>query len=224
MNAFWDGKRMVLGDGDGQLFGRFTGVDIIGKEFGNAVVQHMTKLVYWGQSGALFDSLAVVFASQIKQYALRQPADKSDWILGAGLIAADARSRGLVSLAVPGTAYNDPRLGRDAQPAHMRDYVKTEQDNGGIHINSGIPNHAFYLTAISLGGFAWEKAGRIWYETIRQTPLTKNAQFTDFARATIAQAGILFGKNGAEAEAVTEAWRRVGVVARSAGKGRARKT
>ncbi|MGH7306434.1 MAG: M4 family metallopeptidase [Candidatus Rokuibacteriota bacterium] len=72
--------------------------------------------------------------------------------------------------------------------------------------------------------YAWEKAGRIWYETIRQTPLTKNAQFTDFARATIAKAHILFGKNGAEGEAVTEAWRRVGVVVPSAGKGRARKT
>ena len=45
----------------------------------------------------------------------------------------------------PGTAYDDPILGKDPQPAHMRDYVVTLEDNGGVHINSGIPNHAFFL-------------------------------------------------------------------------------
>ena len=64
-------------------------------------------------------------------------------------------------MKAPGTAYDDPRLGgKDPQPAHMGDYVDTTDDNGGVHINSGIPNHAFYLAATALGGHSWEKAGR----------------------------------------------------------------
>ena len=55
-------------------------------------------------------------------------------------------------MKAPGTAYDDPRLGKDPQPAHMDDYVETTEDNGGVHINSGIPNHAFYLAATALGG------------------------------------------------------------------------
>ena len=63
-------------------------------------------------------------------------------------------------MKAPGTAYDDAVLGKDPQPAHMDDYVHTTDDNGGVHINSGIPNHAFYLAATELGGYAWEKAGR----------------------------------------------------------------
>lgn len=70
-------------------------------------------------------------------------------------------------MKAPGTAYNDPLLGKDPQPAHMKDYQKMTDDNGGVHINSGIPNHAFYLVAMELGGYAWEKAGRIWHVTLR---------------------------------------------------------
>jgi Zn-dependent metalloprotease len=65
-------------------------------------------------------------------------------------IAGDA----LRSMKAPGTAYDDPLVGKDPQPAHMDDYVETIQDNGGVHINSGIPNHAFYLAATEIGGFA----------------------------------------------------------------------
>ena len=56
-------------------------------------------------------------------------------------------------MKAPGTAYDDPVLGKDPQPAHMDDFVETDQDNGGVHINSGIPNHAFYLAATAIGGY-----------------------------------------------------------------------
>src|SRR5207249_2669613 len=62
--------------------------------------------------------------------------------------------------------YDDPVLGRDPQPADMAHYVHTGSDNGGVHINSGIPNRAFCLTALHLGGYAWQKAGLIWYRAL----------------------------------------------------------
>jgi Zn-dependent metalloprotease len=71
----------------------------------------------------------------------------------------------------PGTAHDDPLLGKNPQPAHMDDYVRTFEDNGGLHINPGIPNRAFYLAATALGGHAWEKAGCIWHDTLRDQRL-----------------------------------------------------
>ena len=114
-------------------------------------------------------------------------------------------------MAAPGTAYDDPRLGKDPQPAHMSKYVRTLKDNGGVHVNSGIPNHAFYLVATALGGYAWEKAGRIWYETLRDSQLRSTAGFTRFARRTLVQAGTLYGAKSVELKAVQDAWQQVGV-------------
>jgi Zn-dependent metalloprotease len=93
----------------------------------------------------------------------------------------------------------------------MKDFVNTYQDNGGVHINSGIPNRAFYLVATSLGGFAWEKAGRIWYETLRDSRIRPNTGFRGFARRTIAQAKRIYGDDSVEQKAVTEGWQEVGI-------------
>jgi Zn-dependent metalloprotease len=111
----------------------------------------------------------------------------------------------------PGTAYDDPVLGKDPQPGHMKDYVRTNQDNGGVHINSDIPNHAFYLAATAIGGYAWEKAGRIWYETLRDPRLRPNARFRAFASLTVDVAGSLYGTGSAERRAVRDAWHQVGI-------------
>jgi hypothetical protein len=87
----------------------------------------------------------------------------------------------LRSMKAPGTAFDDPTLGKDTQPGTMKGYVHTTQDNGGVHTNSGIPNHAFYLLATALGGFAWEKAGQIWYDTLTDKSLKASANFAQFA-------------------------------------------
>jgi Zn-dependent metalloprotease len=116
----------------------------------------------------------------------------------------------------PGSAYDDPVLGKDPQPGHMSEYVRTMQDNGGVHINSGIPNKAFYLAATSIGGFAWEGAGRIWYEALISPTLSARATFRQFARETIMAARDLFGPNSAEQQAVSDAWEEVGVTVASA--------
>jgi len=117
---------------------------------------------------------------------------------------------GVRSMKAPGTAYDDPTVGKDPQPAHMKQYVKTHDDTGGVHINSGIPNHVFYLLAMSLGGNAWDVAGRIWYVTLTQK-LRHDAQFQTCADATFTTAGELFGKASEPQKAVAAAWKAVGI-------------
>ncbi len=147
-NAFWNGSQMVFGDGDGKLFNRFTvALDVIGHELTHGVTEHEAALVYQGQPGALNESMSDVFGSLVKQYALKQDAAAADWLIGAGLLAKGVKGVALRSMKAPGTAYDDRVLGKDPQPAHMKDFVRTTDDNGGVHINSGIPNHAFYLAA-----------------------------------------------------------------------------
>jgi Zn-dependent metalloprotease len=211
-NAFWNGERMVFGDGDGELFNRFTiAVDVIGHELTHGVTEDEAQLVYFFQPGALNESLSDVFGSLVKQHVLNQTAVQADWLIGAGLFTANVQGVALRSMKAPGTAYNDPVLGKDPQPAHMKDYVRTYEDNGGVHINSGIPNHAFYQVATQLGGFAWEKAGRIWYETLRDSRLKPNYGFKRFARLTVANAGRLYGAGSAEEQAVRKGWDKVGI-------------
>jgi Zn-dependent metalloprotease len=142
-NAFWNGRQMVFGDGDGVIFGRFTrSLDVIGHELTHGVTQFEAGLEYQGQPGALNESLSDVFGSLAKQNALGQSAEEADWLIGAGLFQPGVKGKALRSMKEPGTAYDDPRLGKDPQPAHKKGYVDTEDDNCGDHVNSGIPNRA----------------------------------------------------------------------------------
>ena len=115
----------------------------------------------------------------------------------------------------PRTAYDDPQLGKDPQPDNMSKFVTTHSDNGGVHINSGIPNRAFCLVALALGGHSWEKAGQIWYATLRDSNLVRTANFSTFANLTTKNAGHLFGGNSVERKAVVDAWKTVGVKVKS---------
>ena len=210
-NAFWNGTQMVYGDGDGKLFHRFTlCVDVIGHELTHGVTAHEANLEYQDQPGALNESISDVFGSLVKQRGLGQSAADADWIIGEGLFTGKVHGVGLRSMKAPGTAYDDPVLGKDPQPAHMKDYVETAGDDGGVHINSGIPNRAFYLAASSMGGKAWEKPGTIWYVALRDR-FRRTTDFAAAARLTVAVAGSLFGSSGAEAKAVRKAWQGVGV-------------
>ncbi len=216
-NAFWNGQQMVYGDGDEdlppeeRLFNRFTiALDVIGHELTHGVTQHEANLAYFGQSGALNESFSDVFGILVKQRALGQTAEEADWIIGAGLFTPNVQGVGIRSMKAPGTAYEDPVLGKDPQPAHMRDYVETGEDNGGVHINSGIPNHAFYVTAREIGGYAWEKAGRIWYQALTNG-LTPLSDFKAAAAITYRIAGELFGNGSLEQQAVRKGWQEVGL-------------
>ncbi|MYW65609.1 peptidase M4 family protein [Streptomyces sp. SID8379] len=210
-NAFWNGEQMVFGDGDGEIFLDFTiPVDVIGHELTHGVTQYTANLAYFDQSGALNESMSDVFGSLIKQYTLGQTAAEADWLIGAGLLAPRVTGVALRSMKAPGTAYDDDVLGKDPQPADMDHYVHTGRDNGGVHINSGIPNHAFYILAEALGGHAWERAGVIWYDTLTGGELKPDCTFTDFAKATVKAAKDRY-QSGEEYQSVLKAWEQVGV-------------
>ncbi len=210
-NAFWNGEQMVYGDGDGEIFQRFTKcIDVIGHELTHGVTQYEAALEYTGQAGALNESFSDIFGSMVKQYILKQNVDKADWLIGVGLFAKKVSGVALRSMKDPGTAYNDPIIGKDPQPGHMKNFVETTSDNGGVHINSGIPNRAFYFAAQEIGGFAWDKAGKIWYITLRDR-LRENSNFQDTANFTFDVSAELFGKQSKEQKAVLNAWNKVGI-------------
>lgn len=210
-NAFWNGERMVFGDGDGVIFGRFTAsLDVIGHELTHGVTEHTAALAYRGQSGALNESLSDVFGVLVAQYRAGQTAAEADWLVGADLLLPGVRGVALRNLLHPGTAYDDPRLGKDPQPADMSGFVHTSSDNGGVHYNSGIPNRAFALVATTLGGPAWERAGQIWYDVLTGPDIQPGCDFATFAALTIDAALARFGE-GAEVAAVRAAWATVQV-------------
>ncbi|EPG4960454.1 TPA: M4 family metallopeptidase [Citrobacter amalonaticus] len=210
-NAFWNGQQMVFGDGDGEIFNRFTiAIDVVAHELAHGITESEAGLIYFEQAGALNESVSDVFGALVKQYHLKQTADQADWLIGQGLLADGINGKGLRSMSAPGTAYDDPLLGKDPQPAHMRDFIKTREDNGGVHLNSGIPNRAFYLAATALGGYAWEKAGYAWYDTVCDRQLAQDADFIDFARLTVYHGD---KRSGAEtAKAIEAAWKATGVM------------
>lgn len=211
-NAFWDGQQMVFGDGDGQLFGDLTGaLDVVGHELTHGVTQTTAALVYHNQSGALNESISDVFGSLIKQWSKNQTAEDADWLIGAEVFTPGSAGDALRSMKAPGTAYDNPVLGKDPQPAHLRDYVAlpdtAQGDNGGVHINSGIPNKAFYLVATNVGGEAWKAPGHIWYESLKASSPTSD--FQEFAQTTVAEAAQLYGVDAQSA--VQDAWQQVGI-------------
>ncbi|NJR50894.1 MAG: peptidase M4 family protein [Leptolyngbyaceae cyanobacterium CSU_1_3] len=211
-NAFWNGSQMVYGDGDGELFNRFTiSIDVIGHELTHGVTQNEAALVYRGQPGALNESFSDVFGILIKQRILNQTADQSNWIIGEGLFTSRVNGVGIRSMKAPGTAYNDRVIGKDPQPADMKNIYTGTADNGGVHINSGIPNRAFYLMATAIGGYAWEKAGKIWYIALTER-LRARSNFRTAANTMILIAGELYGQNSKEQKAVRDAWKTVGVI------------
>ena len=208
-NAFWNGEQMAYGDGDGVIFIRFTkSLDVVGHELTHGVVTHTCNLDYRNESGALNEHFADVFGSLVKQWKRKHTAAKADWLIGPDLMGPGTKARSLRTFK-EGPAYeNDPILGSDPQPKHLKDKYSGGADSGGVHINSGIPNHAFYLLATSLGGYAWEKAGRIWYQTM--LALTPSSAFDDMVERSTQVSGGLFGAGSTEEKAVTKAWKSVG--------------
>lgn len=211
-NAFWDGSQLVFGDGDGVIFERFTKpADVLAHEFSHGVVQYTSGFVYRDQPGALNESVADVFAAMSVQHAAGQTADEATWLIGEGLFLPDIRARALRSMLEPGTAYDDPRLGKDPQVGSMADYVDTTDDNGGVHLNSGIPNRAFALAATGIGGHSWERAGRVWYEALTSDQVGPTTTFAKFAAATVTAATRLY-PGTAVPDQVRAAWVTVGVL------------
>ena len=213
-NAFWNGAQMAYGDGSDKIFkaGALTrSLSVIVHEVTHAVTQFTAGLEYSSQSGALNEHFSDVFGALATQYARGQSAAEAEWLIGEETLAAGL-GKALRSLKDPG---DDEVAGR--QPASMSEYrdlpddSDPANDNGGVHINSGIPNHAFYLAATAIGGNAWEKAGKVWFQTLTGGKLSPTSGFEQAARATVEVAGELLG-DGGEPEAVESAWQQVGVL------------
>ncbi len=199
------------------MFLRFTrSLDVIAHELAHGVTEHTCDLVYWEQPGALNEHFSDVIGSLVKQWHLNQKAADADWLVGAELLGPELKQPpglavALRSLKAPGLAYDDPLLGRDPQPAHMKDLYKGASDSGGVHINSGIPNHAFYRVATAFGGYAWEKAGKIWWRAFTEKGrMSQRASFREAAKETIEVAGLMYDSKAAKL--VAAAWEAVGVV------------
>jgi Zn-dependent metalloprotease len=214
-NAFWDGRRLVFGDGDGEVLTGFTpSLSVIGHELAHGLMQYASDLDYEGQSGALNESFADVLGALVEQYVRGHTAEQATWLIGAEVFGTGVQARGLRSMSAPGTAYDDPRLGSDPQPEHMDRFIVTREDYGGVHLNSGIPNRAFHLAATSLGGHAWERAGQVWFDVVTSEDLPRDVDFAGFARATVTAALDRFGDE--VARIVRESWTRVGVLTEGA--------
>jgi Zn-dependent metalloprotease len=213
-NAFWDGQEMVFGDGDGVIFTDFTGsLDVIGHELTHGVTEFVAGLEYHDQPGALNESISDVFGSLVKQWHNGQTADQADWLIGPEIFTPGTAGDALRSLKAPGTAYDSPDLGKDPQPADMDHYVQLpntdDGDYGGVHINSGIPNHAFYLMATGVGGSAWEAPGHVWYEALKAS--NPKTEFQEFADTTYTKASQLYGEGSGAQKATLDAWAQVGI-------------
>jgi len=182
-NAFWDGTRMVFGNGDNVIFRDLTNdIDVAGHELTHGVTQYTAGLLYTDQPGAMNEATSDIFGACIDARVQGQDAGEFNWLIGEDIMAPGLFGEALRSMANPGTAYDNPILGKDPQPATMAGYVP----GGNPHLNSGIINRWFYLMAIDLG---MDAAARIWYATLQN--LWSTAQFADAAAVAAAQARIL---------------------------------
>lgn len=175
-NAYWDGDEMTYGDGDGVQFGNFANaIDVVAHELTHGLTQFHANLEYFGQSGALNEHFSDVFASIIKQKYLKQDVVEADWLIGDTVVSGQFPGQAIRSLKAPGTANEF-----DIQPAHMDGYYTGTADNQGVHINSGIPNKAFYLTATAIG---LDHTALIWYHSLKA--LWRTASFQDMLEITL---------------------------------------
>jgi Zn-dependent metalloprotease len=210
-NAFWDGDEMTFGDGDGVIFIGFArSLDVVAHELTHGVTQFTCGLIYQNESGALNEHFSDVFGTAITQWASDETPDTADWLIGDEIMGPELYGEALRSMRYPGTAYDNPIMGADPQPAHYDDRYTGSADNGGVHINSGIPNRAFYLAASDLGDTLL--ATRIWYHALHFLP--SNATFSQAADQVANSARILV-KAGVVPKGATQivrgAWRAVGV-------------
>ncbi|CAI6079779.1 unnamed protein product [Clonostachys chloroleuca] len=210
-NAFWDPEKvqMVFGDG-GEFLNNFTScIDVIGHELTHAVTEHTSPLDYFGMPGALNEHISDVVGIMVKQQVQNENAKNADWLIGEDCILPGVKGTALRSMKAPGSAYDDPKLGKDPQVDHMDQYKTMYEDNGGVHIYSGIPNKAFYLASVAFDGYSWEKAGQIWWKTMTSGKIPPKCSFKQFATVTIEVAEEAFGKPAADK--VRNAWLEVGV-------------
>ncbi len=206
-NAFWDGRQMTYGDGDGEYMVPLSaGLDVAAHEMTHGVITHSAGLHYRFESGALNESFADVFGALI---------DEDDWELGEDIMAPAAKSDGrtaLRSLSNPSKfPVSDARApyGNGYYPEHMDDFYEMPiwVDNGGVHVNSSITNHAAYLIGEQIGK---KKLGQIYYRALT-VYLTPTSNFSDARKAIEQSTDDIYGENSDEKKAVESGFDQVGI-------------
>lgn len=202
-NAFWNGQAMFYGNGDGAFQPLARGLDVAGHEMTHGVVQSTANLEYEGESGALNESFADVFGTMI---------DRDDWKIGEDVVKTSAFPSGaLRNLEDPHNGASTNNFNAGWQPRHYDERYKGSEDNGGVHINSGIPNWAFYKFATAVGK---DKAEKVFYRALTNY-LTKSSKFIDCRIAVIKAATDLYST--AEINAAKKAFDEVGILGESGG-------
>ncbi len=196
-NAFWNGIAMFYGNGDSAFEPLARALDVAGHEISHGVVQNTANLEYQGESGAMNESFADIFGAMI---------DRDDWLIGEDVAKSSVFPGGaLRNMQDPHNNAPTGDYGRGWQPKHVNEKFTGSQDNGGVHINSGIPNHAFYLFATAIGK---EKAEDVFYQAL-DLYLVKSSQFVDLRNAVVQAAEDLYGQ--AEIDAAKSAFEQVGI-------------
>lgn len=198
-NAYWNGSQMAYGDGDGSVFIALSGdLDVVGHELSHGVTEATSGLIYQNESGALNESFSDIMGTAIEYFY-----GTGNWTLGEDITPND---NGLRSLSNPN---------EDGDPSHYGERYTGTGDNGGVHINSGISNHFFYLlvnggqnanssyaSGSNVQGIGLAAAEQIAF--LGYTALPPNADFCAARASTVAVAG----NNSAN---VADAWNEVGV-------------
>lgn len=207
-NAFWDGNQMTYGDGDDvNLKSLAGGLDVIAHELTHGVTQFESNLTYRNQSGAINEAMSDIMAAFVE--ASFQPDAKKNWLVGE-----------VIGVKGPLRDMAHPGMVSQKQPTHMQEFITTSQDNGGVHINSGIVNNAAYLMTVGgtndrskvvvERGIGLEKATKLWYRMNEQY-LMASSDFKAAADAS-AQAAKDLAFTADEISIVDCAWKAVGVV------------
>lgn len=207
-NAFWNGRQMAYGDGDGYTFRSLhSSLDVAAHEMGHGIIDNTCRLIYKGQSGALNESLADVYGVTIEQWKVKVSSARATWLLGEGVIGPASTAKALRSFTKDPAYQGDRIFGTDPQPKHMSGYIHTSEDNGGVHLNSGIPNHAYYLFCMKLGGASYDRPIRVWHAAMKRLWFWHG--FGSMAKQTIRAAQEMYGAD--VAQAAREAWAEVGI-------------
>lgn len=196
-NAFWSRELSMFGFGTARKFTAAS--DVVGHEYMHAVTQHSADLVYSNDSGALNESFSDIFGEAFERYVY----GANDWLLGSVF------SEPFRNMKNPGsimTAYGIP------YPSRMSEYILTTDDHGGVHLNSSIPNHAFYLLASSMG---FDDAVQVFYRALT-TKLNAGSDFYDLRDACVLSAQELPGMDASDVSAVRAAFDAVEIFSRSA--------
>ena len=198
-NAYWNGEAMFYGNGSTYFTPLAKSLDVAGHEMTHGVVQATANLVYQSQSGAMNESFADIFGAMI---------DRSNWKIGEDVVRAQYFPSGaLRDLSNPhnGAATN----GNGWQPSHFNERYTGTQDNGGVHINSGITNYAFYLFANN-GSIGKAKAEQVFYRAL-SVYLVRSSQFQDLRTSVLQSVSDLYGANAPEIAIAASAFDQVGI-------------